>query len=289
MVAGACTPMFHDDPALITEARVLAVQFDPPEAAAGGDVIARALVASPSGTLTDAAVDWSWCLVPKPPADNGIVNVECLAGGEVVGSGTQTRLSIPPDACSLFGSETPPGDYRPRDPDATGGFYQPVRLDVDGASSFGLERITCRQRSLSVDVATELSRTYVANRNPRLLPVESTGTNGTEGGTAASVVVGDDVRVTLRVDGADFEAFPIVDLQTQTLLTARETLRFGLFGSGGRFASSRFDGIDADDGPEVSTTWRAPQEVGTVHLWAVVTDSRGGSDFVGWDVVVVTR
>ncbi|HEX2691338.1 MAG TPA: hypothetical protein VHN14_32215 [Kofleriaceae bacterium] len=70
----------------------------------------------------------------------------------------------------MFGPETPPGNFRPRDADATGGYYQPVRVDVDGLLALGLSRITCKLATAPSAVAHEYDVSYVANQNPTLYP-----------------------------------------------------------------------------------------------------------------------
>jgi hypothetical protein len=45
----------------------------------------------------------------------------------------------------------------------------------------------------------------------------------------------------------------------------------------------------AEDDPETtaSSTWTAPSEPGTTHVWIVLRDSRGGLDFASYDLAVV--
>ena len=68
---------------------------------------------------------------------------------------------FPNDGCMTFGPQPPPvqpgqPQIRPRDPDATGGFYQPLRVTLQAASgtdvAFELERISCMLANAPIDV-----------------------------------------------------------------------------------------------------------------------------------------
>lgn len=48
--------------------------------------------------------------------------------------GPELTAPLPLDACARFGPDPPPGNARPRYPDATGGFYQPLVLFTAGQS-----------------------------------------------------------------------------------------------------------------------------------------------------------
>src|SRR5688572_26759007 len=132
-VFSACVPEIDDDLSLVSAERVLAVIAEPPEAGEGDRVVLSALVASPVGAAS-ALVSYSFCLTRKPLSELGPVDPSCLSGtGELValGQGARVEGSIDRGACSLFGPRRPtpePGQPagRPVDPDATGGFYQPV-------------------------------------------------------------------------------------------------------------------------------------------------------------------
>jgi hypothetical protein len=38
-----------------------------------------------------------------------------------------------------------------------------------------------------------------------------------------------------------------------------------------------------------ANAWTAPEESGTVYLWVVLRDSRGGLDFAGYELNVVDK
>ncbi|MCU1277587.1 MAG: hypothetical protein JWM53_1133, partial [bacterium] len=180
-VAG-CKPDFGTPASLVTERRILAVRAQPPEVRPTEPAAFTALVVSPDGTVTSPAVDWSLCVTPKPLDENNVVSTACLsdAGVMPVAAATPSAMTtVPANACALFGPDPPPQmmgqpPLRPRDPDVTGGYYQPLRL-VDGAvTGFALERVTCNLAQAGADLAVQYGMTYHANANPSLQPLTAT-------------------------------------------------------------------------------------------------------------------
>jgi hypothetical protein len=282
----ACAPALPDTPWLVGEPRILAVQLDPPEAAPGTDVAARVLVASTDGTVGDAAVDWAFCRTPKPPAENRTVNEQCFGdGAEPAGAGPSVYLALPPDGCALFGPETPPGDFRPRDPDSTGGYYQPIRAQFQGHTAITLARISCNLRSAPTDVALELKARYLKNTNPLIRSVDAR----VDGSLLPldQIPTGSDVQFSVHWSPEDEERYVLYDTASRNLVGATEALDVAWYTTGSAPTSSHSVGEATARSAE--TTWRAPSGPGTVHFWAVLRDSRGGSDFTAWDAIIVDR
>ncbi|HEX4515649.1 MAG TPA: hypothetical protein VH054_19010, partial [Polyangiaceae bacterium] len=128
-------------------------------------------------------MNWSYCSESKPTNELNDVASACFGTSEVVtpfGSGTAPSTKIPFNACAQFGPDLPhtqPGQPqgRPADPDSTGGYYQPVILQVgaDGTDvpTLGETRITCGLANSTGDQAQEYrTRTY-RNENPTLTAV----------------------------------------------------------------------------------------------------------------------
>jgi hypothetical protein len=284
---GACRPAFDDDPSRITAPRLLAARFEPPEVSPGVTVSAEVLVASPDGVSNDATVEWAMCTTPKSPAENRSVAPECLEGAAApVAEGERVTFAVPPDACSLFGPETPPGGFRPRDPDSTGGYYQPIRLLRGDADAVAIERLLCKP-SLSIDAALELARRYTPNRNPVLAAPAAT----IDGAPVRldQVPQGADVRFELGWASGDAELYAAFDLASQTIVTRREALRVSWYATGGALEVPATGRDERDPGTTTDDGWHAPDAPGTVRFWAVLRDSRGGVGFTAWDVVVVER
>jgi hypothetical protein len=287
--------------------RVLAVRGEPAEAAPGMTVAFTLLVATPAGTVVDEPVQWGFCKSPKPLSENNAVSSECLAEGtEVIAEAPTVTAALPSDSCARFGPDTPPSPpgqppLRPRDPDVTGGYYQPVRAllqAVDGAAeqvSFGLERIRCNLAGAPIEVVQEFRRRYQPNQNPALLDVRGSAAGGPllslvrEGeavapGRLGSVPAAAEVVLEASWDAATAESYPVYDSVSRTLADRREALRVSWFATAGSFAHDR-SGRDEDERETTAdNTWIAPRASGPVHLWAVLRDSRGG---VSWVALVL--
>jgi hypothetical protein len=281
-VLAACRPELGDPPSAITGPRILAIRGEPPESKPGDDVAYDVLVASPGGTVEDPAAYWAFCLTPKPVAENNSVNEVCWADAysPIGGPGATVTAATPEDACKLFGPETPPGDYRPRDPDATGGYYQPVRVAIPELAAFGFERITCSLPNAPADIALEFRDRYRPNQNPVLADLSSLGAplDAVPAGAAVELEIG------WTPDSA--EAFPVFDPAAQALADRREALRASWFATGGTFNADRTGRAEDDPVTFTRNTWTAPAEAGVVHLWIVLRDSRGGVDFAAYEAVV---
>src|ERR1043165_2334521 len=155
--------------------RVLAVIAEPAEAKPDTQVTYSAVLASPDGPL---AVDphFAYCLAPKPPTEDNAVATPCTAATDPkmfvdLGTASSVTGTLPRDGCILFGPDVPPNGFRPRDPDPSGGYYQPVRIDASNLVAFGLPRITCKLPTAPSDVAHDYDLHYVANANPTLDPI----------------------------------------------------------------------------------------------------------------------
>jgi hypothetical protein len=176
----SCREPLDDNLSDVDELRVVAMTSDPPEAPPGAQVAYRALVLDASGVREDVTVDWAYCLAPRPLAESGPVHRDCLANSpalEPIGQGLSVSGELPRDACRLFGPSPPepePGQPagRPVDPDATGGYYQPVRLravdEERAVDVLGSTRIACALAGAGPAEAAEFAQRYRSNENPRI-------------------------------------------------------------------------------------------------------------------------
>ena len=277
MRAGATTGLGHHEAvlrpasgldqrlAIIDAPRVLAVIAEPAEARPGAQVSYTAVVASPDGPVAGAP-RWAFCVAPKPPTEDNAVSDGCLDEAHLVVLGTQPAVTaaLPADGCLSFGPETPPGNFRPRDADPTGGYYQPVRADIGDLLAFGLSRITCKLATAPSAVAHDYDLSYVANQNPMLNPLGLSR-------------VPPDTNVTLTASWpADaVETYLYYDPLSQTLVTRRESMRLSWFSTGGALAVDASAVAETDASTSVSTTWHTPP-AGTAYVWLILRDSRGG-------------
>jgi len=294
LVAGAllagCRPDLGEPGSLVTEARFLALRAEPPEALPGGMVQLRALVASPTGSRAEPRPEWAFCTAPKPLDENNVVSGDCLDGAAApLATEPTPTLRLPVDACQLFGPDPPPQrpgqpPLRPRDPDVTGGYYQPIRVRLDRATAIALERVTCNLAGAPAELASAFTSRYRPNQNPRLLGVEATAAGRPLGLDA--VPAGAAVELEASWDAVDAESYPVFDVAAQALVDRRESLRVSWFGTAGSFAHERTGRTEADPESTSANTWTAPAAPGAAWLWVVLRDSRGGVDFRELFVVV---
>lgn len=322
--AAACKPDLGAPISVVEGPRILAVRGTPPEAKEGASVTYDLLAVDVGGTMAAPPVSWAVCRLARPPSETNSVSAACLTvpdddPGPSATFSAPVTAADPADqtttgACSIFGPLRPPLDpmARSRDPDVTGGFYQPVRATLPGAGgglirAFDLQRIQCRLASAPIDIAAQFNNPYdpasnpngySPNQNPRLAQVTLTRAGaaatplepvvpGQPAPTATPVAPGQ--RVTLEASwNADVaESFPVYDLRTATLTPQREALRVSWFATGGVFDHD-VTGREAEDGAlSTGNDWVAPEAGGPIHLWLVLRDSRGGVDFAELALEVV--
>ena len=209
----ACNPEFDNRFSTVDSPRVLAIQSTPAQAAPSKDVAYRILVVGPRGTIDQPTVDWSFCTQAKPVSELNDVSQECFGTGEHVvpfAMGADATGTIPKNACRQFGPdipETQPGEpaARPIDADSTGGYYQPIILNVaaDGetVSTLGETRIAC---GLANSTGSQLEAYQLGskpNENPKLSQVVATSSNDAllaDGASSSSLTVKPGELVTLR-------------------------------------------------------------------------------------------
>jgi hypothetical protein len=291
-----CIPSLGPGDSLVTSPRILAVRAVPAEAVPGTKVTFTALVAGPGGTQ-DAGVAWSFCTAPKPITQDNVVSNACVLGGDglgdaaalaTVGVGTSVIAKTPSKGCSIFGPDVGSMGLRPRDPDTTGGYYQPLLATLPGASVTGsaieLARIHCDLANASGDTVTQFAKAYHDNQNPTLLPV--TATLG--GGAVPLTAIPGSAHVVLRASwpAASAETFAYYDPASQTVGSQREAMQVAWYSSAGTLDTESTGRAGDDPATTSDDGWTAPAQPGTVHLWIVLRDSRGGVEYASEDLVV---
>jgi hypothetical protein len=305
--AGACRPDFEDRAALVLRTRILAVQAEPPESLPGRAVRYRALVAGPQGTLAFTPLAWSFCTEPKPLTENNVVSSRCLAtelAPLIESPGAILTASTPPDACRLFGPDPPPGMFRPRDPDVTGGYYQPLRVEVAAGAGAGatagpsagaaagperaiaLERVRCNLARAPADLAQAFRMHYLPNQNPVIEALALLSSESPPQPIAPDrVPPGASIELEVRWPSESAERYLLFDVDREALLEQREALDASWFATAGTIRRRR-TGPDRDGETRARTTWLAPARAGQAFIWVVLRDSRGGLAFRDLEVTV---
>ena len=183
-----------------------------------------------------------------------------------LGEAASVTATLPGDGCIRFGPDVPPGGFRPRGADPSGGYYQPVRVDVGDLYAFGMSRITCRLPAATFEVAREYDLNYVANQAPAGLALE----------LPATVPADTVVELAASWPAGAAETYLYFDPLAHRLVTRREAMRVSWFATGGHLPVDA-TAVDEDDpATRAATTWRTPATPGPAHVWIVLRDSRGG-------------
>jgi len=229
------------------------------------------------GPLAAMPVEWAFCAAPKSPVDNNVVSERCLEQDVRVltDSASLITAQLPSDACELFGPQLPPStdgqtSLRPRDPDGTGGYYQPVRLRLLGMTAFGLVRIRCGLSTATPEVAAQFRMSYVPNRNPQLGAL-SFLLGDTEVSPSA-LPTGQTLTLKLSIPQDSRESFVWFDPSEQKLRTIDEQLRVSWLSAQGSFRAASTD----VNNEQTHDEWRTPERPGSALLWTILRDSRGG-------------
>lgn len=286
-IATACAPTVSSIDWLVTAPRILAVRAEPAEAKPGATASFSALIAAPLGTSTGAP-SWSFCVATKPLTEDNIVSDACVGTSALLaaGKGATILAATPSNACSLFGPETQAGGARPSDPDATGGYYQPLRVDLGATEpTFTLVRISCDLANASAAAAATFAQAYVPNHNPQLLALRAS-----MGGSVVSldaIPVGVHVSLTASWPTASAETYAYYDSASDTVSTKRESMALAWYASSGALDQEATGRAEGDRATFSNNGWTAPPSGGSSQLWIVLRDSRGGVDFASYQLTAI--
>ena len=282
LALAGCEDALDQRLAIVDRPRMLAITSEPAEVKPGESATLTTLLAGPEGPLSNVPT-WARCDAPKPPTVDNAVADGCVADQVTpLGDGVSITVTIPMDACRTFGPDVTSAGFRPRDPDPTGGYYQPIRAVVPSLDeAFGFTRITCNLANAPGDVAQQYKTTYVANAQPMLLPL----TIDSAPAASASLPAATDVTLSVGWPADSVEYYLYYDQASQTLITRRESMRVSWFATAGALAVDASAVGEDDSASSVSTTWHTPA-AGPAYLWVVLRDSRGGLATASYAVTV---
>lgn len=286
-MGSGCVPSVEEDPSLVIDGQILAVQFSPAEAKPKAKSTATALVVGSTET-EPADVEFNLCLARKALSELGPVAPGCVAEApsdddvKHLGTGLRVELTVPEAACRLFGPQRPPSEGgqppgRPADPDATGGYYQPVVARLDDVVLGGL-RLDCGLSGGSQEQVAEYNRNRQDNANPEptssRLKVGSGAWKDVPSDSAVSVPR--DTTITFRSQWSEPEKYQLLAPDTLALEERREEYLASFYSTVGRFVEHR---VIPNSRHVAEAEWQSPSNRGVVDFWVVVRDGRGG---VGW-------
>jgi hypothetical protein len=320
VLGAACRPEVGPPISQISGPAILAVKGVPAEVdprSANTTVAYEALavdVAVPGpgpGADISSPLLWATCDKPKPPTENNSVSSSCLDENALPGaagsSATTYSAPVPVDACSQFGPNPPQAQppIRPRDADVTGGYYLPIRVELlvpeelrrvsmtfpDSLVAFQLERIYCGLADAPADIIREYTANYKLNNNPLLtaLTVGQPSLDPVElpisSASVASVSVGRGQTIALWAYWSDdsAEPYPAYDVIQRILVYhPREAMRVSWYATGGSFEHDITGRGENESENYAENTWKS-DVAGLVHMWLVLHDIRGGTDFAAFD------
>jgi len=303
LVAGSiglgCKPDVGQAPSLITDYALLAVKGDPAEAKPDENVVYSFLLASPSGTVTDATAGWDVCETPKPPAENNSVASACNPPTPGPTTGQTFTAPVLTNACMLFGPIAPPvatgqPSIRPRDPDSTGGYYLPVRvkfldLATGSLTGFAFERISCDLANAATDIVDEYNKQYQPNSDPGIAATDLIRADGSRlslDSDTQTIAPGETVTFEATFAAGSAETFPVLNSSGDALVNQTESLYMSWFVTSGSFEHDRTGVAGTEIATSTSNTWKAPDATMPVYLWLVLRDSRGGTAFKSYSIQV---
>ncbi len=323
-VTTACQPTVGAPISLIGGPSILAMKAQPAEALQGAVVTYEVLAADGNGRIPAPDADvtspaqWAICELPKPPIDTNSVNTNCLDTVALPGQPGATNdtysAPMPADACREFGPESPPAlpgqpPIQPRAADVTGGYYLPVRVSLagipanlqrpgtatpDSIVAFGLERISCGLANAPNGPVLQFNKTYTLNNNPTIdqLTWQQGGAAPADvprvetGSAPIQVQSGQTVTFSLSWTADSVETYPAYDILARVLVSHREAMRVAWYATGGTFEHDVTGRTETETEVFAGNTWKSTA-TGAIHLWIVLHDSRGGTDFASFDLQVM--
>lgn len=242
-----------------------------------------------------------------------------------LGRGPRAIATIPADACRLFGPDPPPSapgepQGRPADPDRTGGYDMPVLAEGPSGLVSLAVRLDCGVSGSTQAQAAELRRRHRDNVAPAIERVQrrSDGQqtwSDLEGPATIAARATMELRAhwpacsatprcvdgqcTLDEDSAacpedcpsgagcgGAEWYTRFDPSALAIATSREAISAAWYATAGSFEDARTGRAADDETAWTANVWTAPEVGGTVWIWIVVRDDRGGVSWRALEVVV---
>ena len=257
LAAAGCGKFDLGDAALVDGLRLIGVQAEPPEAFPGDDVTLTAWVFDTRGGVID--VSWSACLLPS----NGLANAGCTDGsGNGVlglGSGEAITMTVPDVDPAVLGPQ-----------DASYGVYLPIVVKVrgNGDTADGVYRLRVRVSAApGCSVMPPFSPGCVPNRNPSIATIDPLGPDS--GPLAAHE--GQVWALLAKYSADSDETYKVPSVDTPEV---PERLTTQWFATAGTFPDMPVGGTAVQ---KFTLDRKLPPSGGTVELWVVGHDERGGT------------
>ncbi|HAA57214.1 MAG TPA: hypothetical protein DCE42_20780 [Myxococcales bacterium] len=231
----------------IRSLRILGIRAEPPDVLPGKEFLLTALVATPDAkTVT---LRWVGCTKPGEAARGCLESDKAKELGSEASVTYKSAASYIPEDASLL--------------DQFRGKYLPVTL----VASVGDEREQATKRIVITKLPT--------NKNPTITSFALTKAGSKQVIQEPwEVKAGQTYRLTPGFDEEDKQSYPGLD-QSGEIRTLQEKLFFSWYVTGGALKGGR-----SSDDTKPHKDWVAPGEPGTVYMYVIVRDGRGGTHWV---------
>lgn len=283
--AGCSDASFSSSPELVTEPRIIAVIAEPPEARPGQTVAYRAVYAAPRSAETRDTT-WTYCTTPRAPGKRGIVAEACRSEeGIPLGRGRRVEARLPLETCQRFGPDPAPTTAgvptRPQDPDASGGYYAPVRVEAWAQLWFHFQRTWCALPDAPSALWNEFVAQYPSNQNPRATGVGAAGMVLPVEGAADALptvepISGSDLELALLFPLEAQEKYVVLNIDAARIVERTERVLVDAYVSAGKLDPTT-TGLTATDTGWTASFTLTDLPPGTTRFWLVARDERGGS------------
>jgi hypothetical protein len=256
-LAGGCTEEDLSDASFVSGLRILGAQAEPPEAMPGDTVKLTAWVVDTKSASVD--VTWSACMLPS----NGLANAGCTDGSGnglvAIGSGATSSFVVPPIEAETLGPT-----------DATNGVYLPLvihaRAGDDSADAIYRLRITVAAVP-GCTLFPPFDPGCGPNHNPSIDRIDPLSDEGTPIVTHEGV----SWAMIARYSADSAEEY---EIPSTTMPDVFERLITQWFATAGTFPNQPVGGTAVQ---KLTMDRALPPSGGTIDLWVVGHDERGGS------------
>jgi hypothetical protein len=261
LALSACVEVDEGSESTVDAPRLIAVLSEPAEATPGQNVRFTAVIVGGDAS----ALSWAFCTTPRSAVDNTSASPACATTLEraIVGDGPVVDAVVPGDACRVFGSETPAGRAS-NAADASGGYYQPVRVAFGTQVWVARQRIRCALPAAPLDTVREFAQNYRLNQPPVPTALHAS-LNGVEVPLDALPRVHE---LQLRLDCLPGELYLHYQQGSAALRSEVERQSVAWFVSAGSISPAHALGLG---------TWQVPEGVNSAQIWPVLRDERGAS------------
>jgi len=165
---------------------------------------------------------------------------------------------------------------------------------TDALVSFHMQRILCGLANAKSADIRKYNETYKLNNNPVLTSLTVQTSDGSPSELPATRIAGAPIPVasgkTLSLAANwspdSVESYPAYDVVNLVLSQHWEAMRVAWYATGGSFEHDVTGRGESENTTTYAENSWKPDGPGPVHMWIVLNDIRGGTDFASYDIKV---